>query len=454
MNMSLNDRKNRSLLRHSAAVLCTAGLFALTYHLVFVFLRGEADFGSHLVWAIGMAPEEMLPSFINGRERLWHVLVKLTFWAVGNVWKAAALVTAAAEAAAYLLLYLALDRMLSADKPRRWVLALLLGCAFLVSALPLHGRKLYSGLAAVNVWHNPTNYILRPFAAAVFYMTVDIYDRRRYGRPSLQGGAGDFAFTGGFWAQFRQPVYTRAELVLYPLCLLLSVDAKPSFLLVFAPAILVLLLADVIRTRGMLLPFCLKLAAGFLPAGLVVLRMFSRYFGDGFVLTAAAPAAAAGGDMLSGIGRLIRVRGHGITVYFIRSSFSSFGALLSTLGARLHSALRAFAFPLCVLLAAPRRGWRNTGTRLGWLCVIAGLLEALLLHETGSRAGHGNFYWGFFLAAWLLWSDAVARYAVLWREKSLSGAIVRWCGTALLAWHLAGGIAYLTVILRTLSPYH
>lgn len=429
--------------RNGLALLLTGGLFALVYAVVFNFRSGDSDYIDHLIWAIGMSPDAVLASFYNGSERLWHICVKLLFPGLtNNMWAAAATVTATADCAAYFLVYKSLESAVSEKFPR-WLLALLTVSVFIVNALTLPGQSFYTGKGAVNTWHNPTNIMVRPFAAAIFYMTVRIYNRRRYGChkalvPPTENGR-SFPFQGSFFSQFRQPVYTTAELILYPLCLLFSAYAKPSFLQFFAPAILVFLLIDVIRTRGMLLPFCIKLALAYLPAGYILLSQFFSFFGSAGIATGAAVQAAAESSSA------------GVALYFIQSSYSSFGDFLSAFGGVLGEFLLLCAFPLFVLLTDARRAFGSTNTRLGITCVGIGWLESLLLHETGSRAAHGNFLWGYYVSVWTLWCSAVGHFVLLLAEpeKTLRKKLCCWGGAVLLLWHLSGGIAYLVKILQT-----
>lgn len=442
----------RFLRRNGAAILLTGLLFWLMYAVVFNFRLDitASDYSTHMAWAIGMSKQRIIATFYDGSERLWHICVNFVFSHITrNTWKAAALVTAAADASAYFLVFKIWDRALPEKLPR-WLFAILTACVFVVSSLTFPGGNFYIGRSAVNTWHNPTNIMVRPFAAAVFYMTVNIYNRRRYNQhtalvfPAEDGR--DFAFSGGFWASFREPVYTKAELVLYPLCLLFSTYAKPSFLQFFAPAILVFCLIDVIRTKGRLFPFCLKLALAYLPAALILLIQFFGYFGDGISTGAAAAAETttdAAASWVSG----------GIAVYFLRSDFSGLGEILLVTARSLFSVAYPCAFPLFILLIAPRRGMGSAVGRLAWIGTVIALVETWLLHETGARASHGNFLWGYYLATWMLWTAAIGQYAVLIQEKTLSGRLARWGGTAFLLWHLACGVCYVTRVLQTCDFY-
>jgi hypothetical protein len=106
------------------------------------------------------------------------------------------------------------------------------------------------------------------------------------------------------------------------------------------------------------------------------------------------------------------------------------------------------------LILGGKDSWKNTVSRLGLISVLAAWLETLLLHETGSRATHGNFTWGLYLALWLLWGAAMGRYMQLLSEKGARRQVACWVGIPLLLWHLAVGICYIVLICRTALYYY
>ena len=427
------------LRRNGMALLMTAGLLALFYtaatHLA------ESDYTLHGKWAMMMTRQDVLASFYDGSERLWHICVRFVFRGlIHDLRKASAFVTALADAAAYFLVFKTADQAVERRMPR-WLLALIVFVPFIGAALAVPGVSFYSGVGGLSTWHNPTNIMVRPFAAAVFYMTVRIYHRRLSGEHAvIPQQTGRFAFQDGFWAQFRVPVYTRAELVFYPLCLLLSVYAKPSFLQFFAPAIFLFLLIDVFRTKGMLLPFCVKLALAYIPAAVILLMAFRGYFPSGAAAVTAA-AAETSAETVSDAA--------GVAVYFISPAFDGFGEFLSELGAELLALIRLCAFPLAVFAIAAGKKELRPLSRLAVFCLLAAVLESVLLHETGSRSWHGNFLWGRYLASWLAFTAGTVEYAGMITERSKCGRCALYAGTPLLVWHLISGIGYVVMILYT-----
>lgn len=444
-----NDNRFIAFLRRNGlALLLTAGLFWLMYAVILRFQSGENDYIDHMLWALSLSPSAVRASFYNGSARLWHICVRFLFLHVThNLWTSTAIVTAAADAAAYFLVFRIFEEALPERTPPRWLLSLLVAAPFIVSALTLPGGTLYVDVGAVNTWHNPTNIMVRPFAAAVFYMTVRIYNRYRYGSRSILAERGteiDPAFRESFFRRFRHPVFTWAELILYPLCLLFSAYAKPSFLQFFAPAICVFLIIELIRTKGRLFPFCVKLALPYIPVALILLAQLFKLFPGGVSVSGGESAETAAAAAATG---------SGISVYFMQSSFSGIGDFLTALMSRLRFLLLPGIFAyFVVFLNARNKPWQPAA-RLALLCVATAFLEYLFLHETGYRSEHGNFIWALHLSLWLLWGVAATQYGELLSERSSRGKLARYIGTPLLLWHLICGIVYLVVIFKTANYF-
>ena len=431
-------KKDPFLRRSGMALLLAAGLFVLFYAAAMRVTYVSSDYALHCKWALAMSREAMIASFYDGSERLWHILVRFTFDHIThNLYMSSSAVTALADAAACFLVYRIIEQTVDRRMPR-WLLAIICFVPFAAAALAVPGATFYIETGGVSTWHNPTNIMVRPFAAAVFYMTIRIYNRRRSGEHAvIPQKAGRFAFRDGFAAQFRVPVFTRAELVLYPLCLLLSVYAKPSFLQFFAPAIFVFLLIDVIRTKGMLLPFCIKLALAYIPAALIMLMAFRGYFPSGAAAAETAAETAAA------------VSDSGVMVYFLSPEFESAGVFLAALGGELLRFLRLSAFPLVIFAVAAGKKNLRPISRLALFGLLIAFAESLFFHETGFRAAHGNFQWGKYLAVWLAFTAAAAEYAGLLTEKTRRGRLALYLGTPILAWHLVSGILYVVMLLVT-----
>ena len=98
--MKKQASRSSFLSRYGLALLLTVGLAVLYYFCAWKLSFTESDYAAHGRWALLMTKKDMLASFYDGSEHLWHVLTRLTFdHLVHNLNSAAALVTALADAA-------------------------------------------------------------------------------------------------------------------------------------------------------------------------------------------------------------------------------------------------------------------------------------------------------------------------------------------------------------------
>jgi hypothetical protein len=253
---------------------------------------------------------------------------------------AAALLALALAARAYLSAVLFTSR---ADLP----LGLLVtACLALAVAMPLPNwwdfPTVGRGQVSPNVWHNPTAIFAMPFALLLFLLALRMLDDPRLPAAAAAGGA-----------------------------TVLSVLAKPNYVLAFAPCLVVAALVALARAvrNGRLSVFgaAVRLLAAFGPALAVLGYQFQSTFGRG-----GSGAAGVIFDPLA--------------VWRMTSPNVPASVLLGVV------------FPLVVTAFYPRQAVRDPGVVLGWATLAVAVAQFALLFETGSRAFHGNFGWGVVLA--------------------------------------------------------
>ena len=83
--------------------------------------------------------------------------------------------------------------------------------------------------------------------------------------------------------------------------------------------------------------------------------------------------------------------------------------------------LLLLAFPLLMLIISLIKKSVNWEDVLGWLMLLWGLVWRLLLAEKGERIYHGNFSWGYMLAAYLVWYTAVRNYLKFYFSEQMTG---------------------------------
>lgn len=249
----------------------------------------------------------------------------------------------------------------------------------------------YRGSFSPNVWHNPTSILCRPFSLWVILCVYQMLSAYRENRPMkkymLQNMAAAF----------------------------LSMWAKPSFLVVFLPALCLYLLIELIKTKGQSLLFSLKIGLSFAPSMLVVLYQYLQLFFAPPIETAEASGICCG--MFQTMPRM--------AVMTITSSlFLLFAAVLIYI---YHKEKR-----IHILFA-------GIGYAIAWTM-------ALFVEETGIRAGHGNFGWSFILTLFFLFTYMVGECFVKPKEKKIPPKISIGL-LAVYSAHFITGICYFAKIL-------
>lgn len=200
----------------------------------------------------------------------------------------------------------------------------------------------YIGYQSATIWHNPTYICMKFFGviSALYYLRLE--------------------------KKYRQGL-TWKEWVTMALLFAVTTLVKPNFLMVFAPAMAIFLLADLIKRENFRNIFIFGLTV--LPSLLVILWQSVILFGAD--------------------------TGNGIEIHF-GYTFTRFSQHpIATL-------LLSIVFPLYVLLFAWKELLRDRGYLFSWVVWGIGLLMVTFLTETGERAGDGNFLWGYYFGIFLI----------------------------------------------------
>ena len=370
-------------------LLCTAGLFWFSYRLfALLCYRPSSDLSIHMTWAGECSFSDWRSFFHHAAHPMWHMLVTLAKGLFGfSLEQTAAAVTALCKAAEFVLIALLFFRE---ETLRGWRAVLAALCCVLVSSLRLsfYNPTVYLGVGTPNTWHSPTQMI-----SMVWMLLCVPYVARCYDDG--------MALTGTEHSRLN---WKRQAL----LCLLLlgSLAAKPTFMQTFLPAACLFYLVQWIR-RPKATPFVVQTLLWVLPAVALMVLQFLYYFG-------------------------------------IIVPYQS-GMVLEMSWAKLGSVLLATlliqAFPLYALWVC-RRQKKDT---LFWLTLwmdVTGVVEFLILGESGRRAADGNFGWGLMGAALMLWVVMLPRFLRDIRERGKPSP-AHWAGLGLLLWHLGSGIYYL-----------
>jgi len=287
---------------------------------------------------------------------------------------------------------------------------LLLGAFFINIVMPCYIRGLsdgrYIGMESANIWHNSTYIVMKPLALICIILYVDLMDS-------------------------YQETLSVKRWILFSTALVICTGVKPSFLVAFAPMMAIFLLVDLVKGTPFKNVFLFGLTV--IPSLLVILLQNAVLFGGD---------TGNGWEIKPGYA-LSMHSGHPIIV-----------AGLSIL------------FPLIVFVWNIKKVRKDRWFSFAWLMALIGFAEVFLLCETGTRAGDGNFMWGYsfailviFIVSILVWlsdinicclgtqtEEANQKKHVLYRIYVAATAIV-------LLYHIYCGLYFYLNLLRGVSYY-
>ncbi len=204
------------------------------------------------------------------------------------------------------------------------------------------GGYWYQGTIIGTVYHNTTYIMLAPFAM----LAVLCFYRA--------------------WQGMSGKLDVRLWLV-YTLLLTIATSFKASLVFAFAPALLLLLIADLVRTRGKNLGQEILMGCSVLPSIGLCLIQANVLFAD----------ADSGMKLI-------------FTVDFDRHAML-WGPFNE---AAVLGLLRSFVFVGAVGVLLGCRAWQGFRYRFSLLVFAVAMAEALLLVESGERLYHANLWWG------------------------------------------------------------
>ncbi len=369
-------------------LLCSMVLFSFTYLIVRKeMLMGYSDIKWHVEKAATLPFFDELLKLVS--YPLFHFLVKgilkVTSW--NPVFVASALL-GFINVAAYLLTYYFMTES-KTKKYSKNIYAVMTMVFLLLQSIyvPAFNPNVYLGQGSVNIWHNPTYIMVRPFGIAAFLLVIKM-----------------LRIPGGERVAFRK---------LWWMLLVVMIGcnlAKPSFSQVFIPGLGMYMVFDIVHTKGKSFFRHFQIACAFIPA--TILLFIQAYYSLGDEI--------------------------GFEWMTVWRSYTA-NPWIST--------LLFMAFPLCVILQDVRGFFRKIENKVAVFVYLFGFAEAALLIETGARKFHGNFFWGYYLGGLLLWLVSFRYFLdgvqnTEWKTAGklrLAGGMV---STVLLLIHLASGLNY------------
>lgn len=328
--------------------LCTYLHYMQTFH-----VEGGA-FESDLPYHISMAVDDGWAYSLTGL--IYQVFFKA---GIGNL--LTALFLAAVTVATIYVTYLLLEELCKKASLPKANQPLLILIAFLTNVvMPFYLEwayyRRYIGWQSASVWHNSTYTCMKLVGAIVFLMYLKL-------EPKYKDGL------------------TIKEWLLMAFLFILANAVKPSFILVFAPAMALYLLVDLLQKVKFGKIFLFGLTV--IPSLLVILWQNAVLFGD---------------DTGNGI---IFAYAHTMSLHGTHPKVS---LLLSV------------AFPIFVALVLWKEFFADKWYRFCYLVWGVGLFQYVFLAEDGARSRDGNFNWGYAFGIFLIMLVSLVKLLQVWAQ--------------------------------------
>ncbi len=255
-----------------------------------------------------------------------------------------------------------------------------------INLLTLPAHNLYFGYIGINVLHNPTIVMLKPFALLLFSFTVGL---------------------------LKRPVrLNRHTMIVGVLLVTLALLAKPNYVLILLPALLVVIAYRLYRrNRASLAPL---LAALVVPMIVLLALTYVLMF-------------------------LLIDNGEGGIIFAPLRTLANVDPVLISV---LIKFILSILFPALVYLLYWKQTIRDSTLNLAWLCFFAGAGQMYLFAEKGERLVSGNFWWGAQIGLFVLFVFSALFCLRHWAEQP------RWRGWlcfAVFLLHLLSGLIYYVV---------
>ncbi len=272
------------------------------------------------------------------------------------------------------------------------------GLIFLSSIyIPFIAPYFYNGGIVTQPWHNITYLGMRVFAVITLYYFPEIFQNYKE----------EISFKD--WCKIAIP-------------LAFATSIKPNFLISFAFTLLLFLIIDFFQGRLTAKKFknIIIMGTTVFPSCLILLF-------QSFILFSPGDNGESSGIIITLLGS-----------EFLRAGFKSV----------LQKLVRALTFPTLVLIFNRKK--LNRSSMFMYVMYIITLLQVILLHETGERANHGNFYWGLYSSGYFLFCWYVPQFIINIKNgiaaKQRQHAWYYVCGSLLLTAHLLSGLAYFMLV--------
>jgi len=345
-------------------------LFLSTVTIIFVMMvfasyglssHAWSDTNSHIAFANGLLKSDLTVIFYP----LWHItFLGISFFCGENLVLAAAFTNAFYTVLSFIIT----RKILLFYFPNKSLLSIVTLFSFILMILGpiVLEKRMYLGIGTINIYHNPTYIVVKPFALLTFYFFIRFYDFMKISTKSL--------------SKKENKDYIK-YLILFSVTMIISLFAKPSFLQFFIVGMGLFLLVQLFR-KQIYFSSVIKIGICFIPSVLIILFQY-------FMLLST--------DQNEGI------------------IFSPF-TVLYLYNSTLFSLLLLLLFPLFIFFTNLKDLKKDDIYLLTIICYVLSLIQILFFAESGKRLIHGNLLWGYYLATMLLWTYSIKIFIQNWLD--------------------------------------
>lgn len=383
----ISDKKQQNvLLGEFLFWLYLITIFIITYFITYkhVYIVINSDFYAHAKLAEEIGVKDFWDMPIASYP-MWHMLVFLVN-KITNIsfFKASIFVSCIVN----ILIYLSIEKsinILSYEKKSKIQSSTMAFILMIVMPIfiPAFNDKLYLGQLTPNVWHNPTFMMVKLLALWTFIKYIKITDVEKY---------------------TNQKEY-RNNIILFSIFLVLSTLAKPSFVQVFIPAVIIDVIYRVLKKDEFIKHKVVNIIIALIPTLTIIAIQTNNLF--------------VGNEELSGV----------------EISFLEVWRIFSP--NPIISVILGLLFPLIFLIYSRKE--KIMGASISWNMCLVGIMQYAFLIENGRRAYHGNFAWGMFLGGFFLWLTSISKFndIIILRKNKIYIFMV-----LILGMHFISGIYY------------
>lgn len=380
-------------------ILCGILVFSATFYYT---LQMPLDYGAHLALAEQFSFSNLFNSIRDNPYPLWHLVCIF----LERIFKIPGIYAAALTSAGFVYVTYYFTRKIlisfSSTELAQKVSSVVSAALMFIQPIfiPWFNPSHLIGQGSPNILYNPTSIAVKPFAIICTWMFIKLYaDYKNSGYERKK----DFS------------IFARLAVLQF-----LSVFAKPSYAQVAIPAIGILLIITLFKSKAKSLAFCIKTVLSWVPAVFWICVIFIFSF----------ISSSSDGNSTA------------LSFFDVWSAYSPCIPI---------SIILATLFPLIMLITTSIKPNKNTlGIVLGSLMTFFGVLEYGFLMETGDRMMHGNFSWGYIAGMSVFWTFAAAHliehFNQDYKTKNVKNILYALAFSAFLA-HFMFGVYYYFITL-------